>query len=83
MAGAVFEEMDSEDTVVMIRTRMPYNGGGITFKFSAAKITTMEQVHEMSTISMIKDIASKLDGINGDLTTRITRWAGKLSNATP
>ena len=36
---AVFEEMDSEDTVVMIRTRTPYNRGGITFKFRAAKIT--------------------------------------------
>ena len=26
---AVFEGMDSETTVVMIRTRTPYNGGGI------------------------------------------------------
>ena len=37
----VFEEMDSEATVVMIRIRTPFIGEGIIFKFSAAKIATI------------------------------------------
>ena len=45
--GAVFEEMNSEATVVMIRSRTPYNGGDIIFKFNAAMIMTMRQVREM------------------------------------
>ena len=58
--------MDSKDTVIMISTRTPYNRLGISFKFHAAKITTMEQFHEMSIAGMISeghDIASKLDAI--------------------
>ena len=41
---AVFEEMNNEANVVMIRTRTPYNGGGIIFMFNAAMVTTMRQV---------------------------------------
>ena len=62
----IFEEMDSKDTVIMISTRTPYNRLGISFKFHAAKITTMEQFHEMSIAGMISeghDIASRLDAI--------------------
>ena len=44
---AIFEEMNSEATVVMIRSRTPYNGGDIIFKFNAAMIMTMRQVREM------------------------------------
>ena len=61
-----FEEMDSEATVVMIRTRMPYIREGIIFKFSAVKIATMRQVQEMMTTSMVsegEDIASKMDAV--------------------
>ena len=62
----ISEEMDSEDTVIMISTRAPYNRWVITFKFHAAKITTMDQVHEMSIAVMISegcDIAFELDAI--------------------
>ena len=39
----------------MIRTRTPYNGWGIIFKFNAAMITTMRQVKEMMTTSMVSE----------------------------
>ena len=61
---AVFEEMYNEATVVMNRTRTPYHGGGIIFKFKAAIVTTIGQVREMMTTSMIsegEDIVSKMD----------------------
>ena len=63
---AVFEEMDSEATVFMIRTRTPYIRGGIIFKFIAVNITTMRQVQKMKATSMViegEDIASKMDAV--------------------
>ena len=50
----------------MIRTRTPYQGGGIVFKFKAAIVTTMRQVQEMMTTSMIsegEDIVLKMDAV--------------------
>ena len=62
----VFEEMDSEATVFMIRTRTPYHAGGVVFKFKARMITSMRQVREMMTTSMIsegEDIAMKIAAV--------------------
>ena len=41
----VFEKMDNEATVVMIRTRPPYHGEGILFIFYLYFIINIEKAH--------------------------------------
>ena len=62
---AIFKDLESKTTLIMISTTTPYDRLGITFKFHTDRIT-IEQLHDLSILSRISEgqhITSQLDAI--------------------